>query len=225
MLNLHSKWIFSLFVRLEKPLYQDVAADIREIYRLTCRARADLEYFINTLVQQFSNNNNSSINNSNNSSNNSSSNNININVNINIKDSINRLHQNKNKSSNSKGSVRFIGIQDDENDENFKERDNDGNSSENNSSGNNNNSIFSIEDLTKYSFELASQAEIYLAGINMMIVICGKYFGQEEYEVRSDFSGYEDDEYNEENEEEEYDDEYDNEEYDEEDEYNDDNEY
>lgn len=171
MISLHCKWIYSLLVRLETPLYQDAAADIREIYRTTCMARWNFEQFVVSLLRSPKG-----------------------------KELISKISpREQSKSIQSKGVVRFSGIFDEDAQREFDDSDS-----------------INLDDLNLFSSELYHKAEDYLASLNTIISICGRYFGQEEEYVGrssnwnmegSNDSSYEDGEEEEEEDMEEFEDE------------------
>ncbi len=112
-------------------MYQDAAANIREIYRLFCTARYDFEEYIFSLVE-YSEAEMSSC-------------------------------QKGNDSSSTKSVVRFSDVSEKwEEEEEYPPFDN------------------LIEQVQKISLEHQNTAKEYLAGLNTIIIISGKYFGQEE---------------------------------------------
>jgi hypothetical protein len=157
MITLHCRWIYSLLARLETPLYQDAAADIREIYRTTCMARWDLEQYVASLFQ--------------------SRNGREILSRSNSKD---LTSQPQAKSCHSKGVVRFCGVFDDEDETRTR-------------SLSDSDQQIDLEDLSLFSNEVSMKSLEYLAALNTIIVICGKYFGQEEEieNLSDDYSSFE----------------------------------
>jgi hypothetical protein len=164
MITLHCRWIYSLLARLETPLYQDAAADIREIYRTACLARWDLEQYATSLLQ--------------------SADRKQIISRSNSKDLTSNPQV---KSCHSKGVVRFSGVFDDEDETRARSL--------------SDSEQIDLEDLSLFSNEVSLKSLEYLAALNTIIIICGKYFGQEEESGWSDGSSYEDGEEEEEGEE------------------------
>jgi hypothetical protein len=137
-------------VRLEKPLYQDVAADIREIYRTACLARWDFEQYVTSVLHL-----------------------------ADRREAVARYdgHGTSNpsfgpRSSHAKGVVRFSGV--------FDEDDGRREISDESDQVAVQGTVIRLEDLSLLSEELWSRAEEYLASLNTVIAICGRYFGQEE---------------------------------------------
>jgi hypothetical protein len=159
-INLHCKWIYSLLVRLEKPLYQDVAADLREIYRTASSARWEFEEFVTKVLQ---------------SPDLPPREDMATRTRGQGKKELSDHPSSGPRSSHSKGVVRFSEVFDE--DDGRREICHDSNQALRVGGV-----PVRLEDLSSLSEELSWRAEEYLASLNTLIVICGRYFGQEEDE-------------------------------------------